>query len=135
MWCFHWCMLTFYKFTRWLLIHSLCGNVLTCHRNRVFMCGCLHTYVGMSLHVTGISIICWNFNNFSAGTFPPLFHAFWGSLAIYLLPYGNVSLILAFYFCLACIMQYLRELCTLIAGFKCLQQLSLTQSYTWKQGW
>ena len=33
MWCCHWCMLTFYEFTRWLLIHSLCRHVLTCHGN------------------------------------------------------------------------------------------------------
>ena len=33
MWCYHWCMLKFYEFTRWILIHSLCGHVLTCHEN------------------------------------------------------------------------------------------------------
>ena len=33
MWYCHWCMLTFYEFTRWLLIHSLCGHVLTCHEH------------------------------------------------------------------------------------------------------
>ena len=33
MWCFHWCKLIFYEFTRWISIHSLCGHVLTCHRN------------------------------------------------------------------------------------------------------
>ena len=33
MWCCHWCMLTFYEFTRCLLIHSLCGHVPRCHAN------------------------------------------------------------------------------------------------------
>ena len=26
-------MLTFYEFTRWMLIHSICGHILTCHEN------------------------------------------------------------------------------------------------------
>ena len=33
MWCYYWCMLTFYEFTRCLLILSLCRHVLRCHRN------------------------------------------------------------------------------------------------------